>query len=122
MKKKPAMPGRISRAALKSLFTPPATTKYRGGKLTLDERCRGLLRYDPTDCIACGLCMRDCPTGAIRVVNEGTKQERHTRAFLDTGRCIFCGQCVDSCAKNCLSTTSAADLADFTRDGLTKEL
>lgn len=115
-------PGRMSGEALRSLFKRPATIPYMGGRLTLDERCRGLLQYDPAQCVACGLCMRDCPTGALKVVNEGTREEKKMRAFLNTGKCIFCGQCVDSCARKSLSMSSKADLSQFAHDDLTVEL
>ncbi len=112
----------MTRVVFGSLFKKPATIPYMGGHLTLDRRVRGLLRYDPAQCVACGLCMKDCPTGARRVVNEGTKEAKQMHAYLDTGRCIFCGQCVDSCAKHCLHSTAKADLSQFERDSLTVEL
>ena len=117
-----SQPGRISGAALHSLFSHPATIRYLGGKYSLDDRCRGLIKYDPTACVACGLCMKDCPTGAIRVINKGTKEAREMHAYLDTGKCIFCGQCADSCTKKCIICTSESDLSRFRHEGLTIEL
>ena len=110
--------GRLTGTVLKALFMRPTTIKYAGGDFQLDDRCRGMIQYDPTECIACGLCMRDCPTGALSVVNHGTREEKQMEANLNVGMCIFCGQCVDSCAKHCLSTTSRVDLSQFTKDGL----
>ncbi|HML47770.1 MAG TPA: 4Fe-4S binding protein [Clostridia bacterium] len=104
-------PGRISGAAIKNLFRKPATIPYMGGNLELDPRNRGLLVYDASTCISCGLCMKDCPTNAILVVNNGTKENPDRHAYLDTGRCIFCAQCVSSCPKDSLSYTSKSDLA-----------
>ena len=112
----------ITQIAFKSLLKKPATIHYMGGKLSLDSHVRGLLRYDPTTCVDCKLCMKDCPTGALRIVNNGTRTEREMHAYLDTGRCIFCGQCADSCAKNSLSCSSKADLSQLNRDDLTIEL
>lgn len=112
----------MTRVVFKSLFKKSATIPYMGGKLQLDKRVRGLLKYDPTNCIDCKLCMKDCPTGAIRILNKGTKTERDMHAYLDTGRCIYCGQCADSCAKKCLTCSSQADLSKFERDDLNIEL
>ncbi len=112
----------MSQTVFRTLFHKPATIRYLGGRLKLDARCRGLLAYAPQNCVACGLCMRDCPTGALRVENHGTKEAKDMHAFLDTGRCIFCAQCVDSCAKHCLSVTPEANLAQFERKDLTREL
>ena len=122
MKHMPRGEVRMSKTVFRTLFHKPATIQYLGGALELDARCRGLLAYAPDACVACGLCMKDCPTGALRVVNEGIREEKRMRAFLDTGRCIFCGQCVDSCAKHCLRMTSESHLAQFERKDLTKEL
>jgi formate hydrogenlyase subunit 6/NADH:ubiquinone oxidoreductase subunit I len=115
-------PGRISAEVLRTLFKKPATIAYRGGKLTLNDQYRGLLSYDPSLCVACGLCMKDCPTGALQVINDGTREEKKMRAVLDTGRCIFCGQCADSCARKALHCTPEADLAGFSRGDLKKPL
>ncbi len=114
--------GRMTKLALKSLFQKPATISYMGGKLSLEKHVRGLLAYDRTTCIDCNICMKDCPTGAIRIVNNGTKTERDMHAFLDTGRCVFCCQCVDSCPKKSLSCTTKADLSQLDRGDLTIEL
>lgn len=107
---------------VKGAFKKPATVSYKGGDFTLDSRVRGKLSYDRAQCVACGLCMKDCPTGAIKVINEGTKENKDMHAYLDMGRCIFCAQCVDSCAKHCLSYTSESNLAMLSRDELTVEL
>ncbi len=106
----------------KSIFKKPATIPYSGGHIALDSRVRGLIRYDREQCVACFMCMRDCPTGALKVVNNGTREEKDMHAYLDTGKCIFCGQCADSCSKHCISCSTETDLARFGRDGLTIEL
>ena len=122
MKHMPRGEVRMSQTVFRTLFHKPATIRYLGGALKLDDRCRGLLAYDPTACVACGLCMKDCPTGALHVENRGTKEAKDMHATLDTGRCIFCGQCTDSCAKHCLSVTSESRLARFDRASLKREL
>lgn len=112
-------PGKIALTALKTLFKKPATTEYTGkGSPEVEKHYRGRILYDPTDCILCGLCMRDCPTGAIKIVNEGTKENKKLVATLNVGKCIFCCQCVDSCNKKCLSYSQDIDFAMTKKDDL----
>lgn len=113
---------RIIGAAIKDLFSKPATISKPQSDRLSDGRIRGMIKYSPENCVACGLCMRDCPTGALTIKNEGTKTERIMSAQLDAGKCIFCCQCVDSCAKNCLSVTSRCDLANADREQLKIDL
>ncbi len=123
MSNKKATPGRIALQAIKNLFEKPATISYAGkGAPQVEKNYRGRIVYDRTNCINCSMCMRDCPTGAIKVVNEGTKEDKKMRAFLDVGLCIFCCQCVDSCPKNCLSNSPSVDLASLEKKDLSIEL
>jgi len=116
-------PGKISLEALRNLFRKPATTSYAGkGAPPAQDRSRGLMVYDKNDCINCRLCMRDCPTGAITIINEGTKEEKKMKAVLNLGNCIFCYQCVDSCPKKCLSASKNIDFAKTEKGDLMIEL
>ena len=74
------------------------------------------MKYDAGDCIGCNLCVRDCPTGAIKIINVGTKEDKKFECHLDLGHCIFCAQCVDSCRKGCLAFTQDIELAVMDRD------
>ena len=116
-------PGKIAKDALKNLFKDPATTSYAGkGTIKVERGYRGRLQYDPTKCINCRLCMKDCPTGAITIINEGTKEEKKMKAVLNVGHCIFCCQCVDSCNKGSLTFSEDVDFANLNKDDLTVEL
>ena len=115
-------PGRISGAAIRNLFQKPATIAYTEGDMGLDPRNRGLLTYDASTCINCLLCMKDCPTNAIRIENHGTKEEKDMHAYLAAGRCIFCCQCVYTCPKSSLSFSAKANLAALKKDVLEVEL
>lgn len=112
MKRKP---GVITGYAMKHLFKKPATIKYPYDKLKIEPNYRGKLKYDPDDCIGCNLCVRDCPTGAIKIINVGTKEDKKFECHLDLGHCIFCAQCVDSCRKGCLAFTQDIELAVMDR-------
>ncbi len=54
--------------------------------------CKDLIRYEivAEACTACGICRKQCPTGAI----SGQKKTVHV---LDQDKCIKCGVCFDVC-------------------------
>jgi NADH-quinone oxidoreductase subunit F len=54
--------------------------------------CKALIRYriDPDKCRGCQICLRNCPTGAIK----GEKRQPHT---IDPALCSRCGVCMEVC-------------------------
>lgn len=114
--------GKIINKAIKNFFRKPATISFPKGKMQIVNNYRGKLIYDSTNCTGCGLCVRNCPAGAITIVNEGTKEERKMKATLKVGNCIFCCQCVDSCFKKCLSYSQNIDLSSLNKSELEVQL
>lgn len=47
------------------------------------------------ECISCGACESECPTGAI--------SEGDTQYVIDADTCIDCGACVDVCPTDAIS-------------------
>lgn len=45
-------------------------------------------------CIGCGICVKNCPAGAVRVENF--------HAIIDYGKCTSCGACVEKCPKKAI--------------------
>lgn len=53
------------------------------------EAFLGLPVVDPSTCDRCSRCMTACPVQAIALVEGGME--------IDAGRCIFCGDCAETC-------------------------
>lgn len=104
------MPGKIAKLLLQSLFARPATINYPVQKSGMPKGFRGKLKFNAKACVGCKLCMRDCPSGAIEIRKVG---EKEFEAEINLGKCIYCGQCVDSCLKKALEVTGEFELASL---------
>ncbi|MEO0226043.1 MAG: [Fe-Fe] hydrogenase large subunit C-terminal domain-containing protein [candidate division WOR-3 bacterium] len=65
------------------------------------------VQIDDKKCIGCVVCMKACPTKAIRV--------RDRKAKIDDLRCIDCGECYRVCPYNAINplTTKTSDIGRF---------
>jgi len=79
-----------------SLFKKPATDLYPFERNPAPERLRGRLVWNVDNCVGCNMCMKDCPTGAIKIYTVDKKAKRYVMRYY-TDRCIFCSQCVQNC-------------------------
>ena len=103
-------PGKMIKEVLMNYFKKPATNMYPYQALDMPAKYRGKLNFSPEKCVGCRLCMRDCPSNAITINKIGEKQ---FEAVIDLGKCIYCGQCVDSCFKKALEITNNVELAQL---------
>ena len=107
--------GKMLTEVLETFFKKPATNLYPYEKLKMADKYRGKLTFDPAKCTGCKLCMKDCPAGAIEIKKreDGTFQ-----AKIDLDKCIYCGQCVDSCFKKALEMSEDIELAQLDKKKL----
>jgi NADH-quinone oxidoreductase subunit F/NAD(P)H dehydrogenase (quinone)/NADP-reducing hydrogenase subunit HndC len=56
------------------------------------KRCAALVDFvvDPERCQKCGICFKNCPTGAVQWKKKET-------AYIDKEKCIKCMSCIISC-------------------------
>ncbi len=67
--------------------------------------CRGkdVISKCQAGCIACGKCERNCPTGAIHLVNNVP--------IIDYSKCASCGKCLEGCPRHCIKYIHPEDAA-----------
>jgi len=109
-------PGKMLQQLVASIFKKPATLNYPAVRSGMPEGFRGKLKFTPEKCIGCLMCMRDCPTGAIKIKKIADKQ---FECQIDLAKCIYCAQCVDSCPKKALVATEEFELAKIDPKKLT---
>jgi formate hydrogenlyase subunit 6/NADH:ubiquinone oxidoreductase subunit I len=105
----------IFRRVISFFFTKPATAGYPFTKPQLQDDFRGQMQLDNKLCVGCGICKRDCPGGAIEMVDFHGKKRPQFR--LD--KCLFCFQCADSCPKKAIKTSLTYELATCDKASLT---
>lgn len=104
------------------------TIQYPEEKWTMPERSRGIVvllsdkETGALNCTACMLCMKACPTGAIRIVaprDEVTKKRDLQQFEIDFGICCFCGLCEEACNFSALKMTGKYEYSTIHKEDLT---
>ena len=53
-------------------------------------------------CVACGVCLKTCPKGAIAIY-------RGCFAQVDEEKCVGCGLCARACPASCITVTERSE-------------
>lgn len=98
--------------ALRNAFQRRATLLYPFERRDVPQDYRGKLEIDYNSCIGCGLCVKDCPSSALELVQmpDGKKKPKYYVA-----RCTFCAQCAESCPRKAIKMTPVYELATYDR-------
>ncbi|MEW6033478.1 MAG: NADH-quinone oxidoreductase subunit I [Chloroflexota bacterium] len=106
---------------MKNLLGRAITTSYPEGRLVISRRSRGNeFVWYPKRCTGCATCAKACPQGNIEIVTgRGNNNFYEVEKFeVDTGRCMFCGLCVESCPYDALYMGYRYELARYRREEL----
>jgi ferredoxin len=94
---------------LARVYSAPPDTAVTHGASPL-----GVVHVDPAVCTACGACGTACPTGALRLEQDGDGIE----LLFDPARCTACGLCAGRCPEaqdEALTVRRTTDLAVLRR-------
>jgi NADH-quinone oxidoreductase subunit I len=108
----------------RAVFRKKVTEKYPDVKPHLSQRWRGGFQLDVSQCIACGLCERSCPNGAIKISTAKDENDKKQLSGykLNFSYCLLCGLCVEACPKHCLRFTHDFETAAYNKDGIILDL
>lgn len=103
----------------KNLEVGKVTIPCEPGYPKFPEGFLGAPEIDPGKCTGCGKCVASCPTDALAVTDDKSKDVRSF--FLSYGDCIFCGLCEPVCPYEAISFKGKFELACKTKQELVLE-
>lgn len=118
----PKKVGSMLSEILRHLFRKKATVLYPFERIEIPKDFRGKPLYYLDKCgLKCkGICAMDCPAEAI-IMKPDPKQEGSVRPVFLMDRCIFCGQCAESCPFGAISMSTEFELTEYDKKSLVSE-
>ena len=97
------------------IFRKKLTEEYPKVQIKMPEKWRGSFSFDREKCIACGLCVMECPNEAIWLQREKDENNKNvvTGYKIDLAHCLSCGLCVESCPTKCIKFTREFESATY---------
>ena len=62
-----------------------------------------IAKIDTNGCVACGVCIKTCPKGAISIY-------RGCYGVVNGERCVGCGLCAKSCPAGCIAVKERGEV------------
>jgi formate hydrogenlyase subunit 6 len=97
--------------AIKNLFRRRSTQQ----RTSVPKAYRGRHVYEPEKCKGYGMCVRYCPTNAIKFRSDKKVQ-------IDLSRCIFCGMCEEVCPTGAIKLSESYDMATEDKSVINEEV
>lgn len=101
----------------KNIQVGNATASFEPHHSSASQGFLGAPEIEAAKCTGCGLCVKSCPTDALQVCDDQTKDER--KLFLSYGDCIFCSLCEPICPHDAVSFLGKFELASESKEKLT---
>ena len=110
----------------KHLGRHAVTVQYPEQRDNIPERSRGIVvllsdkETGELNCTACMLCMRSCPTAAIRIsAPRGEDKKKHLESFtVDHTICCFCGLCEQACNFSAIKMATMYEFSNWDKSEL----
>ncbi len=100
---------------IRTLFRRSGTTRFPYEPSEFHAAYRGQVHANPKNCVGCGLCVRDCPAGALSL-EKRSRQSFTLKHYAE--RCAYCAQCEYSCKFNAIYLGNSYNESVFDKESL----